>query len=147
VIYKGVSCGALRAPSVAISRVCGTAVAGPVRPGGLNVIFSLLALQKPSVLHTHRSLIDHQYRSVSDPSKQRFRISDRILHNMEAPIGSASFYTMMIKSFSFCNMQIVRITHKPLSFRGGGDDNLNDAMMNNDVLSLTAEALAKLDLQ
>jgi len=54
---------------------------------------------------------------------------------------------MMIKSFSFCNMQIVRITHKPLSFRGGGDDNLNDAMMNNDVLSLTAEALAKLDLQ
>jgi len=66
---------------------------------------------------------------------------------MEAPRGSASYFSLMIEQFGFCKLHITSITSKPLSFRGGGDDNLNDAMMNNDVLSLTAEALAKLDLQ
>ena len=104
-------------------------------------------MQKPSVSHTHRSLADHQYRSVSDPSQQRYRISDRFLHNMEAPRGSASYFSLMINQFGLSRMHITGIMAKPLRLRGGANIHPNDDPKNNDVLSLTAEALAKLDLQ
>ena len=66
---------------------------------------------------------------------------------MEAPRGSASYFSLMINHFGLSRMYITGIMAKPLRLRGGANIHPNDDPKNNDVLSLTAEALAKLDLQ